>query len=328
MRTVIAIALLASSAILAPAVAGAAEDRYGPSRAQPITITVAGAAGEAGQTRAVEAYSGRMLSWTGKVDPRTAPAPSPEAAPSSALPGNLYDAAPTAAATQPGGRVLAHPWLQPQPTTAVAPRPQPTPRPAPQATYRPAAQAASQYQSAPQVYARPYAQPTPAPVQAKPAVAPQPQPQYRPQPQYAAQPQLAGGPRPAPAPAPAPAPTPVPTTPVQAAPLPVVAAAQPAPQPAAAQPRRVAAASADGPTTARAYSVVREYGGQPDPITLPPPQNYWATRPGVTPDQGVVLDSTMDGTVDAVAETEAAIAESRTRRLEREEKAARAERSR
>ncbi|ATQ43820.1 hypothetical protein [Caulobacter mirabilis] len=288
MRTVIAIALLSASAVAAQA----AEDRYGPARPQQASAPY-GVQG--GPAAAPTPYAGPMLSWTGKVQPQT---PAPVAAASAPagpapLPTSLYDAPPA-----PAARVQAHPWLQR--TTAPAP---------PAAPQRPTLP--------PQ-----YAPPRPAPVAAAPTQPPyrpayqpqaqyqQPQPAYRPQPQ--ARPQLAGGPPPAAAPQP----------PVAAAP--VAPVAQPIAQPVA--PRQVAAAGTDA-TTARAYSVVREYGGQPDPISLPPPQSYWATRPGVTPDQGVVLDDTMNGAVDPVAETEATYAEDRQRRAERAERAGRAERN-
>ncbi len=289
MRTVIAIALLSASAVAAHA----AEDRYGPARPRPAPAPYGAQGGQGDPAAAPTPYAGPMLSWTGKVQPQaTAPAAAASPPVAAALPTNLYDAPST-----PAGRVQAHPWLQrttaPAPTTAPqrpAPPPQyATPRPAPVA----AAPAQPQY--------RPAYQPQ--------AQYQQPQPAYRPQPQ--AQPQLAGGPQPTAAP-----------PPVAATPAPPVA--RPVAQPAA--PRQVAAAGTDA-TTARAYSVVREYGGQPDPITLPPPQSYWATRPGVTPDQGVVLDDTMSGAVDPVAETEATYAEDRQRRAERAERAGRAERN-
>lgn len=53
---------------------------------------------------------------------------------------------------------------------------------------------------------------------------------------------------------------------------------QPAPQPQP-EPQRIAATQ-PGAQSARSYSVVREFGGVPDPINIPPPTSYWATRPG------------------------------------------------
>jgi len=59
----------------------------------------------------------------------------------------------------------------------------------------------------------------------------------------------------------------------QTVPLPRAAAAASLPPPPSAQRAQAPYGSA-----ARAYSVIREFGGQPDPVTLPPPTSYWATR--------------------------------------------------
>lgn len=123
-------------------------------------------------------------------------------------------------------------------------------------------------------------------IEAAPQPQPQPAPQYQPQPvaarapvpfqpqapqaaarQQAALPQSLYD-RPVAAPAPAPQYRPQPQ-PQRSATLP--------PPPSAP---RVAAGDNGG---ARSYSVIREFGGQPDRIALPPPTSYWATREQAQP---------------------------------------------
>lgn len=77
--------------------------------------------------------------------------------------------------------------------------------------------------------------------------------------------------------------------PVAAAP----AAPAPAPRPAApARPQAALTPAPSSPTPVRApgdagrskaYSVLREFGGVPDPIDIPPPTSYWATRADTAP---------------------------------------------
>jgi hypothetical protein len=93
------------------------------------------------------------------------------------------------------------------------------------------------------------------------------------------------GPTQPPAPTPAPrAAAPLPTSLYdRATPAPAAPQAQAAlpPSPSARGPAPLP--TADDASRARAYSVVREFGGVPDPISIPPPTSYWATRPGMAP---------------------------------------------
>ena len=91
------------------------------------------------------------------------------------------------------------------------------------------------------------------------------------------------------------APQPLPTSLYDrpAAPAPVAAAPVPQPQSpyppsggqAAPPPPPSVTARVRSPDEAspRAYSVLREFGGTPDPINIPPPTSYWATRPETAP---------------------------------------------
>lgn len=193
MRLILAILVLAAI----PATASAVEDRYGPSRARAPVSQPPGAAVRPGYPADSGAYSGPLLSWSGKNPPPAAPAPVP------------------VAAAPPPPRPL-NPQGSPLPTSLYD---QPAPA-APQPAY-----AAAAYQ------------PPPAPV---PAYVPPP-------------------PRPAPAPPPVLAAPPQPPAPV----VPAVAAPPQAPPPA---PGPV---YGNGYGAPRAYSVVREFGGQPDQIPLP-----------------------------------------------------------
>ncbi len=216
MRLALVIALLASASAT---VAHAAEDRYGPPRAQPVAVPAAYAAPAAAGVAAP--YGGPMLSWGGKTALAPAAAPMVQAAPA------YQPVQPQPAAYTPSG------WRDVTPGAAAPRAAVPAPAPAP----RPVAAA-----------------PLPTSLYDRPApAAPQPRPAPRAQAPLPVQPQ------------------PQPLAREQAA-----AAALP-PSPAA--PRALAAAQPGG-TSARAYSVVREFGGTPDPIDIPPPTSYWATRPG------------------------------------------------
>lgn len=137
---------------------------------------------------------------------------------------------------------------------------------------------------------------------------------------------------------PAAIPAPQPTAPVQRAALPPAPTTQPAQPyqpprsptaslpPAPSQPARIA-----GPEEARprAYSVIREFGGTPDPINIPPPTSYWATRPETAPPADEA-DTSEFATAGGVGASEVAAAEGQgaedaaAARRAREEKAARA----
>jgi len=159
-------------------------------------------------------------------------------------------AAQSLAPTPYAGRMLG--WTGKTAPRVVEPAPQPQYQPQPAPRYQPVARAPFQPQ-------------TPQPVpQQQTAALPQnlydrpmapPAPQYQPQ---VTVPRAAAPFQPQAAPAPLPAP-------------------QYAPQPSA---QRVAAGDNGG---ARSYSVIREFGGQPDPIALPPPTSYWATREQAQP---------------------------------------------
>lgn len=94
-----------------------------------------------------------------------------------------------------------------------------------------------------------------------------------------------------------------------AAPAPVAAAPAPQPQPQPQQPyqppRTQASTLPPPPSTPtrvrspdeaspRAYSVLREFGGTPDPINIPPPTSYWATRPETAPAPAEAEDAGAD----------------------------------
>jgi hypothetical protein len=68
-----------------------------------------------------------------------------------------------------------------------------------------------------------------------------------------------------------------------------------APAPSAPKPVR---APAD-PGRSKAYSVLREFGGVPDPIDIPPPTSYWATRADTAPVDAVEVSLAPDGGVGA-----------------------------
>jgi hypothetical protein len=77
----------------------------------------------------------------------------------------------------------------------------------------------------------------------------------------------------------------------------------------------------------KAYSVLREFGGVPDPIDIPPPTSYWATRPETAPVDAAPADMAPGGGVgsDEVAEAngQGELSEA-ARRRERERDRARA----
>jgi hypothetical protein len=66
-----------------------------------------------------------------------------------------------------------------------------------------------------------------------------------------------------------------------------------APAPSAPKPVRAPAA----PGRSKAYSVLREFGGVPDPIDIPPPTSYWATRADTAPVDAVEVSLAPDGGV-------------------------------
>ncbi len=87
---------------------------------------------------------------------------------------------------------------------------------------------------------------------------------------------------------------------------------RPAAAPAAAAPRyeppaRPQAALPPSPSApvrapgdagrSKAYSVLREFGGVPDPIDIPPPTSYWATRPETAPVDAALADLAPGGGV-------------------------------
>lgn len=273
MRLVLALSIFAASALGAHA----AEDRYGPPRVR----TSAPAGPQTTPTGAMPAsgspYAGQMLSWGGKAPEQTpqqtlvASAPQtpqmPQAVspwagpavgsqrplvyPSTAAP--VQTPMPVAYAPPPAARPVAPPptpvAAQPLPTSLYDRAPAPAPSQAP-------AQAAAPTPYQPPVYARPAYQP-PAPQAPPQAQAQAPVPAPAPQ-QFAALP-----------------PVQQPTQPYQP-PRSQTASLPPAPS----APQPIA-----GPEEARprAYSVVREFGGVPDPINIPPPTSYWATRPETAP---------------------------------------------
>lgn len=73
--------------------------------------------------------------------------------------------------------------------------------------------------------------------------------------------------------------------------------------------------------------MLREFGGVPDPIDIPPPTSYWATRPETAPVDAVEADMTPGGGVgsDEVADAngQGEISDA-ARRRERERDRARA----
>ncbi len=75
-----------------------------------------------------------------------------------------------------------------------------------------------------------------------------------------------------------------------------------APSPSAPAPVR---APADAGRS-KAYSVLREFGGVPDPIDIPPPTSYWATRYETAPVEAVEADLAPGGGVgsDEVADAD------------------------
>lgn len=136
------------------------------------------------------------------------------------------------------------------------------------------------------------------------------------------------------------APAPQPVAPQRA--LPTSLYDRPAAAPAAAAPRyeppaRPQAALPPSPSApvrapgdagrSKAYSVLREFGGVPDPIDIPPPTSYWATRPETAPVDAVETDLAPGGGVgsDEVADAngQGEISEA-ARRRERERDRARA----
>ncbi|MFY8142082.1 MAG: hypothetical protein ACOVMO_15320, partial [Caulobacter sp.] len=66
-----------------------------------------------------------------------------------------------------------------------------------------------------------------------------------------------------------------------------------APAPAAPKPVR----APPHPGRSKAYSVLREFGGVPDPIDIPPPTSYWATRADTAPVDAVEVSLAPDGGV-------------------------------
>ena len=79
-----------------------------------------------------------------------------------------------------------------------------------------------------------------------------------------------------------------------------VAAATPARPQAAAAPAPAAPKPVRAPADAgrsKAYSVLREFGGVPDPIDIPPPTSYWATRADTAPVDAVEVSLAPDGGV-------------------------------
>ncbi len=136
------------------------------------------------------------------------------------------------------------------------------------------------------------------------------------------------------------APAPQPVAPQRA--LPTSLYDRPAAAPAAAAPRyeppaRPQAALPPSPSApvrapgdagrSKAYSVLREFGGVPDPIDIPPPTSYWATRPETAPVDAVEADLAPSGGVgsDEVADAngQGEISDA-ARRRERERDRARA----
>lgn len=123
-----------------------------------------------------------------------------------------------------------------------------------------------------------------------------------------------------------PAPAPVAAAPVPPAPRyepPARPQAVLAPPPSAPAPVR---APSDAGRS-KAYSVLREFGGVPDPIDIPPPTSYWATRPETAPVDAAPAEMTSVGGVgsDEVAEAngQGELSEA-ARRRERERDRARA----
>ncbi len=239
--------VLALSILAAGAVsAHAAEDRYGPPRAAVATSAGPQATGALPASGAP--YGGQMLSWSGKTP---GPAPTPAVASAPALPQPI---APWAGQAPTPQRVS-------YPSIAAPVQPAPQPAFVPQA---PARQAAAPQPLPTSLYDRPAAPPAqayaPPPVQ-QPVQQPSPQPAR----QAVVQPTL----QPLPAPQ-------QPTQPYQA---PRGQAASLPPPPST--PTRMTAGPEDA--RPRAYSVLREFGGTPDPINIPPPTSYWATRPETAP---------------------------------------------
>jgi hypothetical protein len=81
-----------------------------------------------------------------------------------------------------------------------------------------------------------------------------------------------------------------------------VAAATPARPQAAVAPAPAAPKPVRAPADAgrsKAYSVLREFGGVPDPIDIPPPTSYWATRADAPPVDAVEVSLAPDGGVGA-----------------------------
>lgn len=266
MRLVLALTIVTVSA----AGAQAAEDRYGPSRDRSRAASGQGAAAP---------YNGPMLTWTGKT-----PAPMAATA-ASAVPALPQPVAPWAGpvAAVAGQRAAPYPSIAAQAPVAdaYAPAPQIEPRPAlPTSLYgRPAAAPMAAAPSSPSPRYDPPARPQAA-AEAGQRAAP-----YR---SMSAQTPITAAYGPAPQVAPKPA---LPSSLYDSPAAAPVAAVTPAPS----APKPVRAPGDAG--RSKAYSVLREFGGVPDPIDIPPPTSYWATRPETAPVDAVDADLAPGGGV-------------------------------
>ena len=271
MRFVLAITILTVSATAAQA----AEDRYGPTRDRSRAASGQGVAAP---------YTGPMLTWTGKTPAPMAASAAP-AMPQAFAPW----AGPVAAVT--GQRAAPYPSMAAQAPIATdyGPAPQIGQPNLPNSLYdRPAVPPMAAAPSAPTPRYEP-------PVSLQ-AAAPAGQ-RAAPYPSMSAQAPTAAalGPDPQVSPKPAP-PTSLNDRPAAA---PVAAATPARPQaavaPAPATPKPVRAPADAG--RSKAYSVLREFGGVPDPIDIPPPTSYWATRADTAPVDAVEVSLAPDGGV-------------------------------
>ena len=322
MRFVLAITILTVSATAAQA----AEDRYGPTRDRSRAASGQGVAAP---------YTGPMLTWTGKTPapmaasaaPAMPQAVAPWAGPVAAVTGQRAAPYPSMAAQAPiatdygPAPQIGQPNLPNSlydrpavPPMAAAPS-TPAPRyeaPVSRRAAAPDGQRAAPYPSTsaqvpiaaygtvPEAAPKPalstslYGRPAAAPVAAAPAGQ-----RAAPYPSMSAQAPTAAalGPDPQVSPKPAP-PTSLNDRPA-AAPVAAATPARPqaaaAPAPSAPKPVRAPAA----PGRSKAYSVLREFGGVPDPIDIPPPTSYWATRADAPPVDAVEVSLAPDGGVGA-----------------------------
>jgi hypothetical protein len=292
------LALALSIVAVSAAGAHAAEDRYGPPRAASVAPT--GQLVASALPAGANPYNGQLLSWGGKA-PTQAPAVA-AAPPAPVMPQPIAAWAGPAPTPQ---RVSYPSIAAPVAQTPVAYTPQ---SPAPQGV------AAAPLPTS--LYDRPTA---PAPQAYAPPAAKAPAPQAAPPPMQ----QAAAEPQRPPMPA-----APQPTQPYQA---PRAQAAATLPPP----PSNPVRTSTPDEARPRAYSVLREFGGTPDPIDIPPPTSYWATRPETAPPPEDATDATADfgsaggvgaeevSSADSLSEEE--VADKRRERAEARKRAAAAE---